>query len=368
MMSHYLELSKALGAPSHFSTDQTEHLHIRSTEIPYRKANKRHYAKQIVRRLEMSEQIAERNEYFKWRQDHQFRKDLARVVYSDSESEHRGSDGAAEDNGQAEEEDPGTEGEISDEEEYDDKPEATHLFPKQPAYLNFHIARASRTFGTSDLYRQLQLYYLRASGGAAARRRVVGYELDPLPFVTVSLYKQLRVSVEAPPYNPRLKIVLTVKADPYGGEKIRGEVKPYHSVVLINEKWPEQTGGGIKSKCNYFRGNSIETHSLNISLSNRIPVCHCTSYPADPRPNGDWRASSGICRVVHTLRSPTTRVDRNVPSEKIVSKWRRGSRGVDRRRYSNSAPMPCHSGVWRKNGRRLEIVECFGASRGIFYQ
>ncbi|KAF8597824.1 hypothetical protein BDV93DRAFT_452224 [Ceratobasidium sp. AG-I] len=239
-MSHYAELSKALGAPVHFTTDQSEHMHIRAAKIPYRKSNRgRSFPKQMVQRLEMSERIAEQNDYFQWRSERE-----SDCVAGDT------SDSASED-GDSIYTDASDEGKISTKDDDSDSDTeynevaATYLFPIRPTIPNISLARVIQEYGAPDLLRQLQLYYLRSSDNPAARQRVVGYELPPLSFLTVDLYKQFRVNLDAPPYNPKTKLCLTIKADPKGGEAIRGRKKPYHSVVLVDENRTNNNRRGI---------------------------------------------------------------------------------------------------------------------------
>lgn len=66
-MSHYVELIKAHGPAAHFSTDQSERMHIQAAKVPYRKSNRRNFMLQIINRLELSERVREHDEYFKWR-------------------------------------------------------------------------------------------------------------------------------------------------------------------------------------------------------------------------------------------------------------------------------------------------------------
>ena len=66
-MSHYVQLVKTHGAAAHFSTDQSERMHIQAAKIPYRRSNRREFMTQIVNHLDMSERVREHDAFFRWR-------------------------------------------------------------------------------------------------------------------------------------------------------------------------------------------------------------------------------------------------------------------------------------------------------------
>lgn len=215
---------------------------------------------QIVNRLDLSEHMRERDEYFAWRKMADLPSESREGSLEDSASETKLDDDdnmdeegngngdqlieleRAEVAGQGE----GLESQPSD--EYELGTSSTHTCPKRPFRSQVTIAQVAREHGVPDLSQQLQLYYLRRSGGAAANRRVVGYELDPLLFGCVDLYKQFQGQLPALPYQPKSAMQLTVKADPKVGKKVRQRPEPYYSVVLIDEKGEGQTEKGLKGQ------------------------------------------------------------------------------------------------------------------------
>lgn len=251
-MSHYVGLIKALGPAAHYSTNQSERMHIQAAKVPYRRSNRRNFMLQIINRLDLSERMREQDEYFRWR------KMVESLLQDNGSDREADSDeelevGAEESDGDEldEPQEAGlqeqNEGDDQQTESYEAEAGETHTYPARPYRSQVSVAQVARERGMPDLYRQLQLYYLRSAGGAAAHRRVVGYELEPLPFTCIDLYKQFRVILPAPPYEPKSGIRLTVKADPQGG-KARQRRKSYFSTVLIDEKGDSETAlkNGLK--------------------------------------------------------------------------------------------------------------------------
>lgn len=234
-MSHYVELIKTHGAAAHFSTDQSEHMHIQAAKIPYRRSNRREFMLQIINRLDVSERVREHDAYLRWREIEESQGDIL--------------DGASDDESDEEVEEQELDENVGNQQgdEYEEDNRSTHVCPRRPFRSQVPIVQIAHEHGAADLYRQLQLYYFRRTSRAAASRRVVGYELEPLPFTSIDLYKKIRIHLPAPPYEPKAKLRLTVKADPKGGRKVQGRPQPYYSTVLINEKADGQPETGLKS-------------------------------------------------------------------------------------------------------------------------
>ncbi|KAB5587787.1 hypothetical protein CTheo_8770 [Ceratobasidium theobromae] len=248
-MSHYVDMIKMLGSAAHFSTDQSEHMHIQAVKTPYRKSNRRNFTTQIIDRLEMTSRIQEYDEFFHWRESQGLELldcDVSETASEAGSSEDELQDGPDSSSGTDTANETGGD-EVEEDTEFEKGNQATHQFPKRPAQLRVPITQIMVDHMAPDLYRQLQLYYLRSTSGSNPPRRLVGYELDPLPFSHVDLYKQFRVNLPAPPYTPRNQIRLTMKADPKGGQKVRGKPKAYYSVVLVDEQGAVPSKTGIKS-------------------------------------------------------------------------------------------------------------------------
>ncbi|KAG8794304.1 hypothetical protein FRC12_024965 [Ceratobasidium sp. 428] len=232
-MSHYVPQSKTLGAPSHFSTDQPEHMHIHAAKQLYQMSNRCDYMPQIVDRLDMNGRVRECDEYFKWRQHDQSLPNMNiddHQTDDESKSEADSSDQESVDGGNgiaanSEDEPSNQAADIQEEDQFEDEyepnQEETHQFPKNPSRKNIPLQQITQEHHAEDLYRQLQLYYHRCSDRTnTSRHQSVRYELPPLPFTHVSLYKQFQIKVPAPPYTPGQDIQLTVKASPQGGKKV----------------------------------------------------------------------------------------------------------------------------------------------------
>lgn len=305
-MSHYVGLIKALGPPAHFSTDQSEHMHIQAAKVPYRKSNRRNYMLQIVNRLDLTEHMREQDEYFEWRK-------LVEEALQDETFDDSGSDTDSDDEdeiGMPEEESDGERGDgrgvelpaqdggvgNQSREDYEGGTEETHTYPRRPFRSQVPLPQVTREHGELDLYRQLQLYYFRAAGGAAATRRVIGYELEPLPFTCVDLYKQFRVRVPAPPYEPKAALRLTVKADPKGGKKVQQRRHAYYSTVLLDENRGGEPRDGLKGQPKKF---GEEQRSLNLLFCYvvRLPVWDCTRDHEDSTPAGQGEEKRVVAYV-----------------------------------------------------------------------
>jgi hypothetical protein len=197
---------------------------------------------QMINRLELSERIQERDKYFNWKRSQcapsaQASSDGSGLEGETSDADEEDEPGVDDASGEAV---TGAQGNVKPAEieladEYDNDDHTTFTLPKRLSRLHVTIAQVAYQHGASDLHRQLQLYYLRCSSSPDARHQTVGYELDPLPFMHVDLYRQFRVNLTALPYSSKSKTQLMVKADPQGGQKIRGKPNPYYSAVLVDE-------------------------------------------------------------------------------------------------------------------------------------